>query len=87
MKKKQLAVFVSIMQLFTSYCWHMKEYPEMLHTLTVIVKTDDYQIPKKLMHVCHESYEGIKLGARLVRNKKLVVLKWKVVSCKVSGQY
>ena len=66
-KKKQLAVFVSITQLFTSY-WHMKEYPGRLHTLTVTVKTDDYQIPKKLMHVCHESYEGIKLGACLVRN-------------------
>ena len=66
-EKKQLAVFVSITELFTSY-WHMKGYPEMLHTLTVTVKTDDYQIQKKLMHVCHESYEGIKLRARLVRN-------------------
>jgi len=59
----------------------------MLHTLTVTVKTDDYQIPKKLMHVCHESYKGIKLGARLVRNNQLAVLKWKVASCKVSAQY
>ena len=47
MENEQLAVFVSIMQLFTSY-WHMKGYPEMLHTLTVTVKTDDYQIPKKI---------------------------------------
>ena len=66
MENEQLAVFVSIVQLFTSY-WHMKEYPGMLHILTVTVKMDDYQIPKKLMHVCHESYEGIKLGARLVQ--------------------
>ena len=40
----------------------------MLDTLTVTVKMDDYQIPKQLMHVCRESYEGIKLGARLVQN-------------------
>ena len=65
MENEQLAVFVSITQLFTSY-WHMKGYLEMLHTLTVTVKTDDYQISKKLMHVCYESSEGIKLGAHLV---------------------
>ena len=57
MENEQLAVFVSITQLFTSY-WHMKGYPEMLHKLTgypemlheltVTVKTDNYQMPKKI---------------------------------------
>ena len=63
MENKQLAVFVSIAQLLA--------YERVLRNAaftTVTVKTDNYQIPKKLMHVCHESYEGIKLGARLVRN-------------------
>ena len=53
------------------YCAGILAYERVLRNAaftTVTVKTDDYQIPKKLMHVCHESYEGIKLGARLVRN-------------------
>ena len=65
---EELAPFVSTTQLLASYSTHTKGCPGTLYTRSVAVKMDDYQIRRKLSHVCDESSAGIELGGRLVRN-------------------
>ena len=71
----KVAAFVSTTQM------HAKGYRGMLYTCAVAVKTDDYQIQRKLSRICHESSAGIELGGRLVQNNWLAALKRRVFFC------